>query len=107
MLRFFNWFYFFVSIGVQDNVLVYVLAVTVLVYVQDNVGLDCRRHRRQGEGEAAPQQGMQVTQNWQMQKQIFALKHTRHSSFIHHMSAHSLQANTAKNYKATDISFLT
>ncbi|CAL4932192.1 unnamed protein product [Urochloa decumbens] len=31
MLRFFNWFYFFVSIGA-------LLAVTVLVYVQDNVG---------------------------------------------------------------------
>lgn len=31
MMRFFNWFYFFVSIGA-------LLAVTVLVYVQDNVG---------------------------------------------------------------------
>ncbi|WVZ57582.1 hypothetical protein U9M48_007948 [Paspalum notatum var. saurae] len=31
MLRFFNWFYFFVSIGA-------LVAVTVLVYVQDNVG---------------------------------------------------------------------
>jgi hypothetical protein len=34
-----------------------------------------------------------------------AVKHTWRSSFIHHMSAHSLQANTAKNYKAADISF--
>ncbi|KAK1687006.1 hypothetical protein QYE76_047854 [Lolium multiflorum] len=31
MMRFFNWFYFFVSIGA-------LLAVTVLVYVQDNIG---------------------------------------------------------------------
>uniref|UniRef100_A0A0E0MAJ8 Uncharacterized protein n=1 Tax=Oryza punctata TaxID=4537 RepID=A0A0E0MAJ8_ORYPU len=31
MMRFFNWFYFFVSLGA-------LLAVTVLVYVQDNVG---------------------------------------------------------------------
>ncbi|XP_006662041.1 protein NRT1/ PTR FAMILY 6.3-like [Oryza brachyantha] len=31
MMRFFNWFYFFVSIGA-------LLATTVLVYVQDNVG---------------------------------------------------------------------
>jgi peptide/histidine transporter 3/4 len=40
MLRFFNWFYFFVSIGA-------LLAVTVLVYVQDNVG------RRWGYGVCA------------------------------------------------------
>ncbi|KAG0549911.1 hypothetical protein BDA96_01G295000 [Sorghum bicolor] len=40
MLRFFNWFYFFVSIGA-------LLAVTALVYVQDNVG------RRWGYGVCA------------------------------------------------------
>uniref|UniRef100_A0A452YUA8 Uncharacterized protein n=1 Tax=Aegilops tauschii subsp. strangulata TaxID=200361 RepID=A0A452YUA8_AEGTS len=40
MMRFFNWFYFFVSIGA-------LLAVTVLVYVQDNVG------RRWGYGVVA------------------------------------------------------
>ncbi|KAM0880567.1 hypothetical protein ACQ4PT_033511 [Festuca glaucescens] len=40
MMRFFNWFYFFVSIGA-------LLAVTVLVYVQDNVG------RRYGYGICA------------------------------------------------------
>jgi peptide/histidine transporter 3/4 len=40
MLRFFNWFYFFVSIGA-------LLAVTVLVYVQDNIG------RRYGYGICA------------------------------------------------------
>jgi dipeptide/tripeptide permease len=40
MLRFFNWFYFFVSIGA-------LLAVTVLVYVQDNAG------RRWGYGVCA------------------------------------------------------
>ncbi|XP_047093820.1 protein NRT1/ PTR FAMILY 6.3-like [Lolium rigidum] len=40
MTRFFNWFYFFVSIGA-------LLAVTVLVYVQDNVG------RRYGYGICA------------------------------------------------------
>uniref|UniRef100_A0ACD5U4X4 Uncharacterized protein n=1 Tax=Avena sativa TaxID=4498 RepID=A0ACD5U4X4_AVESA len=40
MMRFFNWFYFFVSIGA-------LLAVTVLVYVQDNIG------RRYGYGICA------------------------------------------------------